>query len=467
MVFSSFVFLFIFLPLVIFTYFIIKNRTYRNIVLFIFSLVFYAWGEPVYVLLMLFSIVCNYFLALIIDKKKDKKSSKKILILAVVINLLIIGFFKYSDFLIENINAILGLNMAKLNLGLPIGISFYTFQILSYVIDVYNKKVKVQKNIINLGTYIALFPQLIAGPIVRYETIAEELENRKETITKIIDGLKRFIIGLGKKVIIANNMAIIADTIYGADIASYGTVALWIAAFAYTFQIYFDFSGYSDMAIGLGKVFGFNFLENFNYPYIADSITDFWRRWHISLSTWFRDYVYIPLGGNRVSKIKWLRNILVVWMLTGLWHGASWNFVIWGLYYGILLIIEKLFLGKVLEKLPKIIRHIYTLLIVIVGWVIFRVESFSQITMVLGKMFSFQGADLFEQIILNFDIFSALPYFIPAIIASMPIIKNISSANKKKVSFHFMSNVCTFAVFIICICMLLSSTYNPFIYFRF
>ncbi len=464
MVFSSFVFLFIFLPLVIFTYFIIKNRTYRNVILFIFSLVFYAWGEPVYVLLMLFSILANYFLALIIDKSKKKKL---FLIIAVIINILIIGFFKYGDFLIENINTVFKLSIPSLNIGLPIGISFYTFQILSYVIDVYNKKVKVQKNIINLGTYIALFPQLIAGPIVRYETIADELENRKETITKVIDGLKRFIIGLGKKVIIANNMAIIADTIYNGDIASFGTLAMWLAAISYTFQIYFDFSGYSDMAIGLGKVFGLNFLENFNYPYIAKSITDFWRRWHISLSTWFRDYIYIPLGGNRVNKIKWIRNILVVWLLTGLWHGASWNFVLWGLYYGILLIIEKLFLGKLLEKLPKIIGHIYTLFIVVIGWVIFRVEDFSQMALVLKKMFVFEGGDLFEQIILNFDIFSALPYLIIAILASMPIFRIISDKFKEKTPFKLALNICTYGIFVICICLLLSSSYNPFIYFRF
>ena len=467
MLFSSFAFLLVFLPLVIITYFLIKNRTYRNIILFLFSLVFYAWGEPIYVLLMLFSIIINYFFAIYIDNAKNKHKKKKYLILSIVVNILIIGFFKYSNFLINNINFLLHTSIPNLNLALPIGISFYTFQILSYIIDVYNKKVSVQRNIINLGTYIALFPQLIAGPIVRYETIAEELENRKENLTKIIEGLKRFIIGLGKKVIIANNMAIIADTIYNGDIASYGTIAIWLAAIAYTFQIYFDFSGYSDMAIGLGKVFGFTFLENFNYPYIANSITDFWRRWHISLSTWFRDYVYIPLGGNRVSKIKWFRNILIVWLLTGLWHGASWNFVLWGLYYGVILIIEKIFLGKLLEKLPKFITHIYTLFIIVIGWVIFRLEDFSQLGLVLGKMFSFQSADLFEQIIFNFDIFAAIPYLIIAVIASMPIIKNISDKNKNKEVFHFIANVCTLGVFVLSICLLLSSTYNPFIYFRF
>ena len=467
MLFSSLVFLLVFLPLVIISYFVIKNRSYRNIILFIFSLVFYAWGEPVYVLLMLFSIIINYFFAIRIDKLNNKHKKKRILTMAVIVNILIIGFFKYSDFLINNINFILHTSIPNLNLELPIGISFYTFQILSYVIDVYRGDVKVQKNIIYLGTYIALFPQLIAGPIVRYETIADELENRKESLTKIIEGLKRFIIGLGKKVIIANNMAIIADTIYNGDLSSYGTIALWIAALAYTFQIYFDFSGYSDMAIGLGKVFGFTFLENFNYPYIANSVTDFWRRWHISLSTWFRDYVYIPLGGNRVSKIKWIRNILIVWSLTGLWHGASWNFVLWGLYYGIILIIEKIFLDKLLKKAPKFIAHVYTLFIIVIGWVIFRVEDFSQLGLVLSKMFIFQQTDIFEQIIFNFDIFAAMPYFIIAIIASMPIIKIISEKNKEKEVFRFVANTCTFGIFILSICLLLSSTYNPFIYFRF
>lgn len=465
MVFSSFTFLFIFLPLVLLTYFIVKKRKLRNIVLFIFSLIFYAWGEPVYVLLMILSIIVNYIVALIIEKVPKKK--KIFLLLDVIFNIGIIGFFKYGNFIIQNINSIFHMNITEMTLGLPIGISFYTFQILSYVIDVYRKTVPAQKSIINLGMYITLFPQLIAGPIVRYETIADEIENRKESFDKVIEGLKRFMIGLGKKVLIANQMALIADTIYNGDLASTGTISLWLAAISYTLQIYFDFSGYSDMAIGLGKIFGFHFLENFNYPYIAKSITDFWRRWHISLSTWFRDYIYIPLGGNRVSKLKWLRNILVVWLLTGLWHGASWNFVLWGLYYGILLIIEKVFLGKFIEKLPKILQHIYTLFFVIIGWVIFRVESLSQIGIVIQRMFTWQPSSVLDNIILDFDIFSSLPYIIIGIVASAPIIPIIKEKIKNRTAYHLISNVATYAIFITCICFLLSATYNPFIYFRF
>lgn len=465
MVFSSFTFLFIFLPLVLLTYFIAKKRKLRNIVLFIFSLIFYAWGEPVYVVLMLLSIIVNYAVALIIEKVPKKK--KIFLLLDIIFNIGIIGFFKYGNFIVQNINSIFHTNIAEMTLGLPIGISFYTFQVLSYVIDVYRKTVPAQKSIINLGMYITLFPQLIAGPIVRYETIADEIEKRKESFDQVIEGLKRFMIGLGKKVLIANQMALIADTIYNGDLAVTGTISLWLAAISYTLQIYFDFSGYSDMAIGLGRIFGFHFLENFNYPYIAKSITDFWRRWHISLSTWFRDYIYIPLGGNRVNKLKWLRNILIVWLLTGLWHGASWNFVLWGLYYGILLIIEKVFLGKFIEKLPKILQHIYTLFFIIIGWVIFRVESLSQIGMVLQRMFTWQPSGVLDNIILDFDIFSSLPYIILGMIGSMPIIPITKEKMKNRTTYYLISNIATYAVFIICICFLLSATYNPFIYFRF
>ena len=465
MVFSSFTFLFIFLPLVLLTYFIAKKRKLRNIVLFIFSLIFYAWGEPVYVLLMLLSIIVNYAVALIIEKVPKKK--KIFLLLDIIFNIGIIGFFKYGNFIIQNINTIFHTNITEMTLGLPIGISFYTFQTLSYVIDVYRKTVPAQKSIINLGMYITLFPQLIAGPIVRYETIADEIENRKESFNQVIEGLKRFMIGLGKKVLIANQMALIADTIYNGDLATTGTISLWLAAISYTLQIYFDFSGYSDMAIGLGRIFGFHFLENFNYPYIAKSITDFWRRWHISLSTWFRDYIYIPLGGNKVNKLKWLRNILIVWLLTGLWHGASWNFVLWGLYYGILLIIEKVFLGKFIEKLPKILQHSYTLFFVIIGWVIFRVESLSQIVTVLQRMFTWQPSGVLDNIILEFDIFASLPYIILGIIGSIPIIPMIKEKMKNRTAYHLISNIAAYIVFITCICFLLTATYNPFIYFRF
>lgn len=465
MVFSSFTFLFIFLPLVLLTYFLAKKRQLRNIVLLVFSLIFYAWGEPVYVILMLLSIIVNYFIALKIERRKRGK--KKWMIIDVIFNLGVIGFFKYGNFIIQNINSIFHSNIGEMDLALPIGISFYTFQVLSYVIDVYRKTVPTQKSIVNLGMYVTLFPQLIAGPIVRYETVAEEIENRKENFSEVVEGLKRFFIGLGKKVLIANQMALIADTIYGGDLATTGTVSLWLAAISYTLQIYFDFSGYSDMAIGLGRMFGFHFLENFNYPYIAKSITDFWRRWHISLSTWFRDYVYIPLGGNRVSKFKWLRNILVVWLLTGLWHGASWNFILWGVYYGVILIIEKVFLGRIIEKLPKVLQHIYALFFIIIGWVIFRVEDFSQMGIVLQKMFTWQASSIIDNIILNFDIFSSLPYILIGIIGSMPLWTKVREKRKQTNSYLIVSNLWSFGIFMLSICFLLVATYNPFIYFRF
>ncbi len=465
MVFSSFTFLFIFLPLVLLTYFLAKKRQLRNIVLLVFSLIFYAWGEPVYVILMLLSIIVNYFIALKIERRKRGK--KKWMIIDVIFNLGVIGFFKYGNFIIQNINGIFHSNIGEMNLALPIGISFYTFQVLSYVIDVYRKTVPAQKSMVNLGMYVTLFPQLIAGPIVRYETVAEEIENRKENFSEVVEGLKRFFIGLGKKVLIANQMALIADTIYGGDLANTGTVSLWLAAISYTLQIYFDFSGYSDMAIGLGRMFGFHFLENFNYPYIAKSITDFWRRWHISLSTWFRDYVYIPLGGNRVSTLKWLRNILVVWLLTGLWHGASWNFILWGVYYGVILIIEKVFLGRIIEKLPKVLQHIYALFFIIIGWVIFRVEDFSQMGIVLQKMFTWQASSIIDNIILNFDIFSSLPYILIGIIGSMPLWTKVREKRKQTNSYLIVSNLWSFGIFMLSICFLLVATYNPFIYFRF
>ncbi len=465
MVFSSFTFLFIFLPLVLLTYFLAKKRQLRNIVLLVFSLIFYAWGEPVYVILMLLAIIVNYFIALKIERRKRGK--KKWMIIDVIFNLGVIGFFKYGNFIIQNINGIFHSNIGEMNLALPIGISFYTFQVLSYVIDVYRKTVPAQKSMVNLGMYVTLFPQLIAGPIVRYETVAEEIENRKENFSEVVEGLKRFFIGLGKKVLIANQMALIADTIYGGDLANTGTVSLWLAAISYTLQIYFDFSGYSDMAIGLGRMFGFHFLENFNYPYIAKSITDFWRRWHISLSTWFRDYVYIPLGGNRVSTLKWLRNILVVWLLTGLWHGASWNFILWGVYYGVILIIEKVFLGRIIEKLPKVLQHIYALFFIIIGWVIFRVEDFSQMGIVLQKMFTWQASSIIDNIILNFDIFSSLPYILIGIIGSMPLWTKVREKRKQTNSYLIVSNLWSFGIFMLSICFLLVATYNPFIYFRF
>ena len=465
MLFSSFSFLFAFLPAVLLFYFVVKNRKYRNFILLIFSLFFYAWGEPKYIILMIASIGINYFIGLLIDKYQ----SKKWLVSGIIINLLLIGIFKYLDFGILTFNSIFKVSLPMANIALPIGISFYTFQIMSYIIDVYRKKVEVQKNILNLGTYIALFPQLIAGPIVRYETIENELTDRNETIDKFVTGFRRFVVGLSKKVIIANGVALVADSIYNSpNLGEMGSLALWLGAIAYTLQIYFDFSGYSDMAIGLGKMFGFEFLENFNYPYIATSVTDFWRRWHISLSSWFKDYLYIPLGGNRCSKIKWIRNALIVWAATGLWHGASWNFVLWGLYFAFFLILEKLFLQKLLKKCPKWFSWTMTMFIVVVSWVIFRMENFNDLKVVLVNMFNFSGSNLKSILWQNYDIMINLPIVLLGISGSFPFIKKAATAiSKKHWFFEGMGYVISLALFGISIAMLLTNTYNPFIYFRF
>ena len=368
MLFTSISFLYYFLPLVLIVYFIVPKK-YKNLVLLLFSLLFYFYGEPKYILLMLFEILVAFIGAILIDKYKDKS----ILILTLFIHIILLVIFKYTDFFISNINNIFNTNFKLLNIALPIGISFYTFQIISYVIDVYRGKVKVQKSFLKLATYVSLFPQLIAGPIVRYEVIEDELDNRKHSFEDFAIGVRRFTIGLTKKVLIANMLGELCTKFDLVDERS--IVFYWIFAISYMLQIYFDFSAYSDMAIGLGRIFGFHFLENFDYPYISKSITEFWRRWHISLGSWFRDYVYIPLEGNRVNKIKFLRNILIVWLLTGFWHGASWNFIIWGLYFGILLILEKYVLKKYIEKTPTAIRYILTMFLVIISFYIFAFDD--------------------------------------------------------------------------------------------
>lgn len=401
-----------------------------------------------------------------LDRKCKRKKEEVFVNNRYYVNLAIIGLFKYTNFIINNINRVFTTNINNVNVELPIGISFYTFQILSYVIDVYRGKVKIQKSIIKLCTYVSLFPQLVAGPIVRYEDIENQLDNRKEDFNKFIEGLKRFTYGLGKKVLIANNVALVANTIYTTNPTN-GTILLWIGAISYTLQIYFDFSGYSDMAIGLGKMFGFEFMENFNYPYIANSITDFWRRWHISLSTWFKDYVYIPLGGNRVSKLKLVRNIFIVWGLTGLWHGANWNFILWGIYYATLLVIEKLALKKWIEELPKFIRYIYTLFFVLIGWVIFRAESLSQIYMVLKNMFIYNPSNIVEYVLDSWNFKIGLLFIIPAIILSTPIISKKIKENINKTSVYILNNVIVCMIFALSVIQLLIQTYNPFIYFNF
>ena len=463
MLFTSISFLYYFLPIVLIIYFIVPKK-YKNLILFIFSLIFYFYGEPKYIFLMILEILIAYIGAILIDKYK----SKKILILTLFIHIILLIIFKYTNFLTTNINNVFNTNFKLLNIALPIGISFYTFQIISYIVDVYKGKVKVQKSFLKLATYVSLFPQLIAGPIVRYEVIENELDNRKLSFEDFSIGVRRFTIGLAKKVLIANMLGELCTKFSLVDERS--IVLYWIFAISYMLQIYFDFSAYSDMAIGLGRMFGFHFLENFDYPYVSKSITEFWRRWHISLGSWFRDYVYIPLGGNRVSKIKHLRNILIVWLLTGIWHGASWNFVIWGLMFGIILIIEKLFLKKYLEKLPNFIRRIYVLFIVMISFIIFNADTISDAISNIIGLFGFNK----ETFINNYTIYYLKSYFIIlviAIIASTPLIKK-QLENMKKNKFmnkliNILEPIYIVSLLLIVTSYLIDNSYNPFLYFRF
>lgn len=466
MVFSSFVFLFLFLPAVLAVYFLCRGTTARNAVLCVFSLVFYAWGEPVYILLMLASILLNYCVGLVLGKTAKKGARRALMILALVINLGAIGFFKYGGFVVTNINALAGLQLTVPLLDLPIGISFYTFQILSYVIDVYRGQTKAQRSLLSLTTYIALFPQLVAGPIVRYETVERELKERTVTPSDFTQGIARFIIGLGKKVLIANCMASMADRVFDAAVTPAGGAA-WLGAIAYMLQIYFDFSGYSDMAIGMGRMFGFHFLENFNRPYLAVSVTDFWRRWHISLSEWFRDYVYIPLGGNRVPVPRQVLNLLVVWTLTGLWHGASWTFVLWGAYYSVLLILEKFVLKDALKRVPAVLRHIGTLLLVLFGWILFRVESVSALPQFIGAMFSFSQANTGAYLLASDDALRFLVWLPVAVACCLPLGEKLGARFSQRGWYRAAYMLSLAAVYYASIASLLGSTYNPFIYFRF
>ncbi len=464
MVFSSLEFLFRFLPFVILLYVLTPGKL-KNSLLLVASLFFYAWGEPVYVFLMIFSCLVNYALAFPIDKYRGTPKSKIALISSIVISLSLLGFFKYADFLVVNINSIFGTSIEPLYLPLPIGISFYTFQILSYTIDVYRNNAPLQRSPIALSTYITLFPQLIAGPIVRYNTIAEDLTGRKHSLNLFSEGVHRFVIGLGKKVFIANNVALIWEL---SKTSAHPSVLLsWLGIIAFSFQIYFDFSGYSDMAIGLGRMFGFHYQENFNFPYISKSITDFWRRWHMSLSQWFRDYLYIPLGGNRVSTSRWIFNILIVWSLTGFWHGASWNFMFWGFYFGILLLVERLFLGKLLERLPGAVGHLYTLLIVVISWVIFELGSSGEIFHYLGNMFVVNRID-----VLNFEsvyiLRSNLVLLLISGIGATPLFKNVYERYSNTIIVRtIIMPVFYVAVTTVSVAYLIDSSFNPFLYFRF
>lgn len=468
MVFSSIPFLFYFLPVTLILYFI-APRKLKNAVLLTVSIVFYSWGEPVYIVLMVISILINYLFGLKINKRlQNNISAKSPLVLGIAVNLFLLGFFKYADFLIDNLNGFLSLGIGRMNLPLPLGISFYTFQAMSYIIDLYRGDVKVQKNIVNFGTYVALFPQLIAGPIVKMKTIASELDNRKESFDDFASGAKRFVTGLGKKVLLANNIGLVWTQIHSMNISELPVLTAWIGILAFTFQIYFDFSGYSDMAIGLGRIFGFHFLENFDYPYISRDITEFWRRWHISLSTWFKEYLYIPLGGNRFGLLKQIRNIIIVWLLTGFWHGAAWNFVIWGVYFGIILIFEKVFLLKVLKKIPGVLRHIYTMLLVVISWVFFSADNIHQALCYIKNMFGGYGNNFYDSKAL-YILSNNLILLILLAVGCTPLVskfvKKIVDVGTKTSA--FFETFVMVGIFILVTAYLVSSSYNPFLYFRF
>ncbi len=473
MVFSSLIFLFYFLPVVMILYYAAPER-FKNPVLFFASLIFYAWGEPVYVLLMLFSTVADYVHGILVDnfiKKSQRTKAKLAVASSVTINLLVLGFFKYAPFLIATVNSLFSVNIPVPELSLPIGISFYTFQTMSYTIDVYRGDARVQKNIISFGTYVALFPQLIAGPIVQYKTIDSQLNDRRVSAKGLAYGITRFIIGLGKKVLLANNIGIMWENVQSCfyNSASFSAATAWLGAIAFAFQIYFDFSGYSDMAIGLGAMFGFRFNENFSYPYQSASITEFWRRWHISLGTWFREYVYIPLGGNRVSRLKWLRNLLIVWALTGIWHGASWNFLVWGLYFGVLLIAEKLFIRKVLLQLPRFLQQLYTCFLVVISWVIFAFESINTGMVYIKRMFVNPIAcdDKAVYLLAGNGLLLAV-----LLLGSTNIPARCAGRLKEylggeSVCYTIISGLFLAAVLVLSIAYIVDASYNPFLYFRF
>ena len=469
MVFSSMIFLWLFLPIVLLLYYI-SEKKFKNVILLISSFIFYAWGEPKYIILMLLSIVMNYIFGLLMDK--NRKYDKIILILAIIANLGLLGYFKYYNFFISIINKIFDMQLLSIkDIMLPIGISFYTFQILSYIIDLYKKEIKVQKNILNLALYISFFPQLIAGPIVKYDDIEKEINDRKTDLDLFASGVKRFVYGLGKKVLLANSLALVADSIFSYEVSYLNTPLVWLAAITYTLQIYFDFSGYSDMAIGLGRMFGFHFPENFNIPYISQSITEFWRRWHISLSTWFKRYLYIPLGGNRKGKYRTYLNLFIVFLATGLWHGASFNFIVWGIYYGIFLIIERIFLKNILDNCKyKFLNHIYVILVVIIGWILFRIEELSNAIDIIKLMFSFH----FDTTYLILPTFINVKMFLIIIFSFFlcgPAQKLLSSLkNKDKIKNiyeKYLEIITIVLILILSLSELVSNTYNPFIYFRF
>ena len=461
MLFSSNVFLYVYLPVVLTLYYL-SPRNLRNLVLFVVSLVFYGWGEPVYVLLMAATILLNYVCGALIENRRQKGHSPKgVLIIGVVSNLLILGWFKYATFLLESFQRVLPFmaDMKIPQITLPIGISFYVFQSMSYIIDVYRHDAPVQKDLVAFGTYVTLFPQLIAGPIVRYADVAEQMKNRRENLVHFASGVRLFVVGLSKKVLLANQMGALWQEIQTMP----GTLTAWVGIMAYSLQLYFDFSGYSDMARGLGRMLGFEFLINFNYPYIAKSITDFWRRWHISLSTWFREYVYIPLGGNRKGILRQIINLLIVWGLTGFWHGASWNFLLWGLYYGLLLILEKVVLLRVLDKTPGVLRHVYAMIVVMLGWALFYFEDMSALGAFFCQLFT---AEAVTAVAWN-RMLAYLPLLIVSVLAATPLGVTLHKRISERSWVPYAEIAVGAVLMLLCVAALVSQSYNPFIYFRF
>ncbi len=476
MVFSSLTFLFAFLPIVFIIYYAVPQKA-KNVVILVSGLLFYAWGEPIYVLAMILSTFIDYTAGRIIDKYDNKPKIRTIcLIVSLVMNIGLLGTFKYLGFLINSVNGWFGLSIPNPNLPLPIGISFFTFQSMSYTIDLYRRNIKVQKSAVNFIAFVTLFPQIVAGPIVRYEDVQNELEYRSITEKMLGDGISRFITGLGKKVLIANNIGMLWTQVKGMDYGELSAVTAWLGILAFTFQIYFDFSGYSDMAIGLGKMMGFNFPENFNYPYMSHSISEFWRRWHMTLGAWFKSYIYIPLGGNRKGLPRTIVNLLIVWAITGIWHGASWNFMLWGVYFGVLIILERLFMGKVLEKIPSFFSWLYTFVLVVFGWVMFEAvdtsivnvgEMFGQVFSYIGAMFGANGMVMDNTAsfaIVNYGVMFAI-----CILGSSDMLKNAADYIRKKAPewIQYGFPVAQTAVMLASVAYITTSSYNPFLYFNF
>lgn len=458
-----------FLPIAIFIYYVTPIK-FRNYVLLVLSIIFYAWGEPIYLLLIIPLIIFDYLCAMLIYKYREnnKDLSKLALIIMIIINVSILGFFKYFEFVINNINNLFNVSWTIKGYPLPIGISFYTFQIISYAADVYVGKIKPERNIIKFATYVTMFPQLASGPIMKYEEVGIQLTNRQEGIDKFTEGIERFIVGFGKKVLIANNIGIIWSSIKSMPFEEISVTSAWLGIIAFTLQIYFDFSGYSDMAIGVAKMFGFELIENFKYPYMSNSVSEFWRRWHISLGRWFKDYIYIPLGGNRVNVVKQVRNLFIVWFITGLWHGASWNFIFWGLYFGIFVLLEKLFLSKILNKIPKIISNIYTMLIVMIGWVIFDNDKLSSAIKYIKLMFG-AGNNMFLDNTARYYLYTNAFLVILAVICATPIIGKINkkAKNKDNLLIHTINIILYMSILFLSTAYLVNKSFSPFLYFKF